>query len=160
MNRFGFLGTGCPVKVMCKGEVTCAFANIANLCYLLTDKIAGEFFKNKRYTPGRELVEEHIFEHEDWDEWMNSKFFIGCQLLRQKFRYDIKYLKDDFDVMRDADGHYVVESPKFEGILAGYEVMPPVMVKQRIDTIGLWHEPKEKAYFQEIVKSDSSDSDE
>eukprot|EP00957_Ditylum_brightwellii_P120159 9168575-Ditylum_brightwellii.AAC.1 len=53
-----------------------------------------------------------------------------------------------------------VESPKFDGILAGYEVKPPVMVKQSIDAIGLWHEPKEKVYFQESVESDSSDDDE
>eukprot|EP00957_Ditylum_brightwellii_P100586 7666941-Ditylum_brightwellii.AAC.1 len=53
-----------------------------------------------------------------------------------------------------------VESPKYNGILAGYEVMPPVLVKQRIDTIGLWCEPKEKAYFQESVESDSLDGEE
>eukprot|EP00957_Ditylum_brightwellii_P117009 8925255-Ditylum_brightwellii.AAC.1 len=53
-----------------------------------------------------------------------------------------------------------VESPKFDGILAGYEMMPPVTVKQLINAIGLWHEPKEKAYFQESIKSDSSDGDE
>eukprot|EP00957_Ditylum_brightwellii_P177782 13542235-Ditylum_brightwellii.AAC.1 len=69
MNRFGFLETGCAVEVTCKGEATCAFSNIANLCYYLTDKVAGDFFKNKRYTSGRELVEEHIFDHNNWDGW-------------------------------------------------------------------------------------------
>eukprot|EP00957_Ditylum_brightwellii_P089875 6844594-Ditylum_brightwellii.AAC.1 len=45
MNQFGCLGTGCPVKVMCKGGATCAFSNIANLCYHLTDEIAGDFLR-------------------------------------------------------------------------------------------------------------------
>ena len=53
-----------------------------------------------------------------------------------------------------------VESPKFDGILAGYEVMPPDMVKQCINAIRLWQEPKEKLYFQKSVKSDNLDGDE
>ena len=52
------------------------------------------------------------------------------------------------------------ESPKFDGILAGYEVMPPVTVKQHINSIGSWREPKEKAYFQESVEDDDLDGDE
>eukprot|EP00957_Ditylum_brightwellii_P057180 4332463-Ditylum_brightwellii.AAC.1 len=53
-----------------------------------------------------------------------------------------------------------VESPKIDGILAGYEVKPPAMVKQLIDDTGSWRAPKEKVYFQEIVESESSDDDE
>ena len=45
-------------------------------------------------------------------------------------------------------------------ILAGYEVMPPVTVKQRINAIGSWREPTEKAYFQESVEDDDLDGDE
>eukprot|EP00957_Ditylum_brightwellii_P103081 7855394-Ditylum_brightwellii.AAC.1 len=45
MNQFESLGMGCPVKVMCKGEATCAFSIIANLCYHLTDKKAGDFLR-------------------------------------------------------------------------------------------------------------------
>ena len=138
---------------------------------------------------------------------INSKFFIGCQLLRHKFNYVIKHLTDDFDVIHDTNGYFVVvlkstnnlamrcvvtiadsytidglftnmveftelnldkicghvdkvESPKFDGILAGYEVIPPVMVKQHINVIGLWREPKEKAYFQKSVKDDKLVGDE
>eukprot|EP00957_Ditylum_brightwellii_P029710 2246039-Ditylum_brightwellii.AAC.1 len=53
-----------------------------------------------------------------------------------------------------------LESPKFDGILAGYEVTPPDVVKQHINTIGSWLEPKEKAYFQESVEDEESDGDE
>eukprot|EP00957_Ditylum_brightwellii_P196595 14979065-Ditylum_brightwellii.AAC.1 len=53
-----------------------------------------------------------------------------------------------------------VESPKFDGILAGYKVKPPVTMKQCINAIGPWREPKEEAYFQKSVKSDSLDGDE
>eukprot|EP00957_Ditylum_brightwellii_P194173 14787344-Ditylum_brightwellii.AAC.1 len=52
------------------------------------------------------------------------------------------------------------ESPKFNGILAGYEVISPGMVKQHIKNIGLWREPKEKAYFQESVEDEELDGDE
>eukprot|EP00957_Ditylum_brightwellii_P167382 12743026-Ditylum_brightwellii.AAC.1 len=45
-----------------------------------------------------------------------------------------------------------VESPKFDGIFAGYEVIPPVMVKQRINTMGLWCEPKERHIFRKVLK--------
>ena len=192
---------------MCKGEATCAFSNIANLCYHLTHDEAGELFKNERYTSGRKLVEDYFGNQENWDRVMNSKFFIGCQLLREKFRYEVIRLKDDFDVLRDSEGYYVVvlkstnnlatrhvvsiadghiidglftnmveltksnldkicghvdrvKSPKFDGILAGYEVKPPAKVKQRIDVAGSWCLPKEKVYFQEYENSDSSDDNE
>eukprot|EP00957_Ditylum_brightwellii_P105208 8019507-Ditylum_brightwellii.AAC.1 len=52
------------------------------------------------------------------------------------------------------------ESPKFDGILAGYEVIPSDVVKQCIKNIGLWCDPKEKAYFQESVDDEEMDSDE
>eukprot|EP00957_Ditylum_brightwellii_P138582 10563074-Ditylum_brightwellii.AAC.1 len=67
MNRFGCLGTGCPVKVLCKGEATCAFSNIANLCNHFTDDKAGEFFKKEQHMSGRDLVKDHIVEHANWD---------------------------------------------------------------------------------------------
>eukprot|EP00957_Ditylum_brightwellii_P144716 11024446-Ditylum_brightwellii.AAC.1 len=67
MSRFGCLGTGCPVEVLCNCETTCAFSNIANLCYYLTDDKAGEFFKKEQYTSGRDLVKDHIVEHVNWD---------------------------------------------------------------------------------------------
>eukprot|EP00957_Ditylum_brightwellii_P132491 10103757-Ditylum_brightwellii.AAC.1 len=72
MNRFGCLGTGCPVKVLCKGKATCAFSNIANLCYHLTDNKAGEVFKKEQYMSGRDLMKDHDVEHENWDVLMNS----------------------------------------------------------------------------------------
>eukprot|EP00957_Ditylum_brightwellii_P002566 196828-Ditylum_brightwellii.AAC.1 len=51
-----------------------------------------------------------------------------------------------------------VESPKFDGIIAGYEVMPPVMVKQHIDAIGSWRAPKEKD--KDMADDDEWDGDE
>eukprot|EP00957_Ditylum_brightwellii_P041348 3130619-Ditylum_brightwellii.AAC.1 len=67
MNWFGCLETGCPVKVLCKGEATCAFSNIANLCYHLTDNKAGDVLMKERYTSGRDLVKAHIVQHENWN---------------------------------------------------------------------------------------------
>eukprot|EP00957_Ditylum_brightwellii_P068911 5230750-Ditylum_brightwellii.AAC.1 len=52
------------------------------------------------------------------------------------------------------------ESSKFDRILAGYEVIPPDVVKDCIKNIGLWHEPKENAYFQESVEDKELDGDE
>eukprot|EP00957_Ditylum_brightwellii_P018518 1392518-Ditylum_brightwellii.AAC.1 len=72
MNCLGCLGTGCPVEVISKSEATCAFSNIANLCYPLTDEIAGEIFKDERYMSGRVLVKDHIVDRDNWDGLMNS----------------------------------------------------------------------------------------
>eukprot|EP00957_Ditylum_brightwellii_P152126 11582902-Ditylum_brightwellii.AAC.1 len=72
MNWFGCLGVGYPVKVLCKGEATCAFSIIANLCYHLTDNKAGDFLKKEQYTSGIVLVKDYIVKHENWDGWMNS----------------------------------------------------------------------------------------
>eukprot|EP00957_Ditylum_brightwellii_P126393 9635482-Ditylum_brightwellii.AAC.1 len=52
------------------------------------------------------------------------------------------------------------ESTRFDGILAGYEVIPPDIMKQCIKNIGLWHEPKEKEYFQKSVEDEELDGDE
>ena len=53
-------------------------------------------------------MKDHIVDHENWDWVMNPKFFIGCQLLCEKFGYEVIRLKDKFDVLRDAEGYYVV----------------------------------------------------
>ena len=152
-------------------------------------------------------MKDHNADHDNWDGLMNSKFFILFQLLCHKFSYALKHLTNDFGIMNDTYGYFVVmlkstnnfamchvvsiadgyiidglfmnmveltelnldkicghvdkaESPKFDGILAGYEVMPPVTVKQRINSIGSWCEPKEKAYFQKSVEDDDLDGDE
>eukprot|EP00957_Ditylum_brightwellii_P184825 14077477-Ditylum_brightwellii.AAC.1 len=50
-----------------------------------------------------------------------------------------------------------VESSKYEGIFAGYEVIPPTRVQQHINTEKFWPEPKLKAYFQEKAVDDELD---
>eukprot|EP00957_Ditylum_brightwellii_P093668 7132713-Ditylum_brightwellii.AAC.1 len=62
---------GCPVQRKCKGEENCAFSNIANL--------------KEWYTSGRDLVNDHLAQHDNWSEMMNLQIFIGCQMLHFKF---------------------------------------------------------------------------
>eukprot|EP00957_Ditylum_brightwellii_P210759 15365357-Ditylum_brightwellii.AAC.1 len=87
------------------------------------------------YTAGRDLVKDHIAEHDNWDGLFTNM---------------VELTELSLDKMC---GHVdKEESPTFDGILAGYEVIPPGVVKEHIKNIGLWCEPKEKAYFRKVLR--------
>ena len=79
-----------PVKFLFENKNSCAFGNMANALSVLNNDVAASFFFDNRHADMEQLRKEHT--KIEFRAYI-SPFHLARELIRQKFKYSVKFLK-------------------------------------------------------------------